>query len=574
MRPSSLHSPWVRAAVAGVAAAGLAAGGLAGGAHAAEGQAPLPVAITGPDKVDLALDGAESEPGEPQIRLGLTGPGEYDPDSDTDPEPVPNDGYRITIDATALGGFAKVRLPKWCEATGLVAVCEENTLYPGDAYNPSWTVRLDLKDTAEAGDFGKIKVTGEGEGLTFQEHTVDVLVGGPELLKKKLPAEPGGFGAGDTYEAPLGFRNVGSMSADGVVLRFGGTRGLSFPDEYDNCSYAEENADNLIRYQKVALCTFEGEFLPGKAYDLSEPVRVETAGFALGDIFHYGFDAVGAADAGALRAGADYRKGSGRTLTLEPAGDGDAGDYAEHAEIDLPTQNTYDLDLTGARVAGAQGETVDVGVALANHGPAWIGALRSGGEPLGFTVQIPEGASVVDSPCRPVNDETPSEYRCWADTPFLEDDRRDFAFKLRIDKVVEGAKGKISLPEWDNPWEGDPSNDAGWIVLNGTGDEETPGDTGGTTGGTGETGGSDSAGGTGTSGGSGSAGGGTGDSATGGSGSSGGTSGGQSPQGDDGGLLASTGSQALLASAAGVLALALGGVLFVVARRRRTAGAV
>ncbi|MFD9022933.1 LPXTG cell wall anchor domain-containing protein [Streptomyces parvulus] len=82
MRPSSQHSPWVRAAVAGVAAAGLAAGGLAGGAHAAEGQAPLPVTLTGPDKVDLALDGDESEPGEPQIRLGLTGPGEYDPDRD------------------------------------------------------------------------------------------------------------------------------------------------------------------------------------------------------------------------------------------------------------------------------------------------------------------------------------------------------------------------------------------------------------------------------------------------------------------------------------------------------------
>ncbi|MFB7654953.1 MULTISPECIES: hypothetical protein [unclassified Streptomyces] len=569
MRLSTPHSLWARAAVAGAAAAGLAAGALAGVAHAADDQAPLPVTLTGPDKVDLALDGAEGEPGEPQIRLGLTGPGEYDPDSGTDPEPVPNDGYKVTIDATALGGFAKVRLPEWCEADGLVAVCEENTLYPGDSYNPSWSVRLDLKDTAEAGDFGRIKVTGEGAGLAFNEHTVDVLVGGPELLKKKLPAEPEGFRAGDTYEAPLGFRNVGSMSADGVVLRFGGSRGLSFPDEYDNCSYAEENKDNLIRYQKVALCTFEGEFLPGTAYDLSEPVRVKTADFALGDIFHYGFDAVGAKEAGALRSGADYRQGTGRTLTLEPAGSGDAADYAKYAEIDLPTRNTYDLDLTGARVAGAQGETVTVDIGLSNHGPAWIGALRSGGEPLGFTVRIPEGASVVDSPCRPVNGETPSQYLCWADTPFLEDDRRDYRFKLRIDKVVEGAKGKISLPEWDNPREGDPSNDTGWIVLNGTGDEETPGDTGGTTGGTGTTGGSGSTGGTGTAGGSGSAGG-TG--TTGGSGTTGGTTGGQSPQGGDGGLLASTGSPALLASAGAALALAAGCVLFAVARRRRAAG--
>ncbi|MFC7884863.1 hypothetical protein ACFUVV_23755 [Streptomyces sp. NPDC057376] len=581
MRDSSLRSPWRRAAVAGVAAAGLATASLTGVAQAEEGQAaPLPVTITGPDKVDLALDGAEDEPGEPQIYLGLTGPGEYDPDSGKDPEPVPNDGYTVTIDATALKGFADVELPRSCEAEGLTAVCHESSLYPGDVYNPSWSVRLDLKDTAGAGDFGKIKVTGEGAGLEFNEHTVDVLVGGPELLKKKLPAEPEGFAAGDTYNAPLGFRNVGSMSADGVVLRFGGSRGLSFPDTYDNCSYAEENKDDLIRYQKVALCTFEGEFLPGTSYELSEPVKVKTAGFALNDVFHYGFDAVGAKETGALRAGAAYRQGTGERLTLKPVDGGGSGDYAKYAEIDLPTRNTFDLDLTGARVAGEQGETVKVDIALSNHGPAWIGALRSGGEPLSFTVQIPEGASVVDSPslCQPVNDATPSEYVCFADTPFLEDDRRTYGFQLRIDEVVEGAKGEIALPEYENPREGDPSNDAGWIVLNGTGDEETPGDTGGATGGTGTTGGSDTTGGTGTSGGSGGAGsdGGTSTGATGSTGSTGGSDGGEAPQGDrddDGGLLASTGSTALFASAGAALALAAGGVLFAVSRRRRSEGA-
>ncbi|CAL9483538.1 hypothetical protein [Streptomyces sp. enrichment culture] len=575
MRTGFLRSPWARAAVAGAAAAGLAAAGPAGVAHAADGQAPLPVTITGPDKVDLALDGAEGEPGQPQIELGLTGPGEYDPDSDTDPEPIPNSGYRITIDATALKGFAKVGLPDSCAVDGLVAVCEESSLYPGDVYNPSWDIRLDLLDTAEAGDHGKIEVTGEGEGLEFNEHTVDVLVGGPELLKKKLPAEPAGFRPGDTYDAPLGFRNVGSTPADGVVLRFTGSRGLSFPDSYDNCSYAEESKDDLIRYRHVALCTFEGEFLPGTAYELSEPVRVKTADFALGDIFGYSFDAVGAKEAGALRTGADHRQGSGRTLTLKPVKGGQSGDYTKYAEIDLPQQNTYDLDLTGARVAGEQGETVTVDVGLSNHGPAWLGGLRSGGEPIGFSVRIPEGASVVDSPCSPMNDESPSEYLCFADTPFLEDDARTFPFKLRIDKVVAGAKGKIALPEYDNPWEGDPSNDTGWIVLNGTGDEETPGDSGGTggsdsTGGTGTTGGSDSTGGTGTAGGSDTGGAGTG--ATGTAGGTGGTTGGQSAQGGGDGLLASTGSTALFASAGAALALAAGGVLIVVARRRRAGG--
>ncbi|MEG3627238.1 hypothetical protein [Streptomyces poriticola] len=577
MRRSSLRSSWGLAAVAGVAAAGLATAGLAGVAHAAEGEAaPLPVTITGPDKVDLALDGDEDESGQPQIRLGITGPGEYDPDSDQDPEPIPNDGYSVTIDATALQGFADVELPEYCDLEGLVAVCRTSSLYPGDSYNPSWSVRLDLKDAAKAGDFGKIKVTGAGEGLEFNEHTVDVLVGGPKLLKKQLAPEPKGFEAGDVYNATLGFVNDGSMAADGVVLRFAGSRGLSFPDSYDNCEYAEENKDSLLLQRKVALCTFEGEYLPGLAYELSEPIRVKTADFALNDVFHYGFDAVGAKSVGRLRSGADYRAGSGRTLTLKPV-TGRADDYGQYAEIDLATKNTYDLDLTGARVAGKQGETVTVDVGLSNHGPAWIGAQRSGGEPMGFFVQIPRGASVVQSPCRPYGD-SKSEYLCFAETPFLEDDRRTFRFELRIDEVVAGAKGKIAFPEWDNPLEGNPSNDDGWIVLNGTGDEETPGDTGGSgsggdggdggaTGGSGSTGGSDATNGGG-SGSGGSDGGATGGNGGGSTGSTEGTSGDESPQGG----LASTGSTALLASAGAALALVAGGVLFVVARRRKAGG--
>ncbi|MFV0135354.1 hypothetical protein ACLGIH_19405 [Streptomyces sp. HMX87] len=83
----------------------------------------------------------------------------------------------VTIDATALKDFADVELP--CDVNGLVAVCDESSLYPGSTYNPSSNVRLDPKDGAEARDFGEIKVTGAGEGLEFNEHTVDVLVGGP-----------------------------------------------------------------------------------------------------------------------------------------------------------------------------------------------------------------------------------------------------------------------------------------------------------------------------------------------------------------------------------------------------------
>ncbi|WP_158239596.1 hypothetical protein [Streptomyces carminius] len=488
MRRHSPHRPARRLrrwTAGGLTAALLAAGaaGTVGTAHADEPPAPVPVTFAGPDSYDLSLD-AEPVEGEPEIELRLKGPGEAETDEDGVYIPVHRGEYSVTIDATGMAGVADVNLP--CGAEGLVAVCTEYDLYGGTEVNPRWDIGLAVSGESEAGDLGTITVTGEGEGLEFTEHTVDVLVGGPEFRMREL-SEPAGFAPGDTYEAPLGFRNAGGTAANGVVLRFGGSRGLSFPEEYGNCEYAVEEEGDLLRMRRVALCTFEGTFAPGAAYALDRPVAVKTAGFALNDIFHYYFTALSPEEADRLREGADYRRGDGRKLTLEPVGNADPGDYAQYAELDFPTRNSYDLDLTGERVGGAEGETVTVDVALHNHGPAWLGALRSGGEPVSFTVDIPEGATVTEAPraCGRSNEEggeRDDRYLCWAGTPLLEKDSEEFPFELRIDKVVRGAKGAVRLPEWGggaNPWEGDPANDTGWIVLNGTGDEETPGDTGG-----------------------------------------------------------------------------------------------
>ncbi|WP_436990800.1 hypothetical protein [Streptomyces sp. enrichment culture] len=571
VRRHSRHRLWQRA-VGGLTVAGMLAAGAVGTANAEEpgGAAPIPVAFTGPDSFDLSLQAGEPAEGEAQIEVGLKGPGEADPDHEGVILPIHQGKYTVTIDATGLEGVADVDLP--CDADGLVAVCTEYELYAGDVYNRNWDIGLAPGAESEAGDTGTITVTGEGEGLEFTEHSIDVLVGGPEFRMRAL-TEPEGFAAGDTFEAPLGFRNVGGVAADGVILRFTGSRGLSFPQEYGNCAYAVENEDNLIRMRRVALCAFEGTFEKDTSYEVGEPVKVSTADFALNDVFSYSFTALSPEEADRLRAGGDYRQGKGAELTLRQA-KGD-GDHVRYAELDFPTKNTYDLDLTGDRADGKKGETVAVDVTMHNRGPGWIGSLRAGGEPIGFTVDIPEGATVAKAPraCGPHNVEgveQPGSYLCWAGTPMLEDSREDFAFELRIDKVVEGAKGRIHMPKWDNPWEGNPANDDGWIVLNGTGDEETPGDgdSTGSTGGTGGTGGSGSEG-KGGDGEDGGEGGGEGDGGSNGSTGTSGTSGGESADG----RLASTGTTALTAGGLALLLLAAGGTAVVTVRRRRAAGA-
>ncbi len=355
--------------------------------------------------------------------------------------------------------------------------------------------------------------------------------------------------------------NVGGLPSEGAVLRLYGSRGLSFPDDFGNCSSTVVDTGPLLRQHTEVLCTFPDTLDAGAAYSLARPVRVKTADFALHDIFSYSFRPLEPGEERTLHQGEGRRQGSGPDLTLERAADADPADHTKYAELDLPTTNTYDLELTGASASGAAGDTVAAEIGFANNGPAWISALRSGGEPFSFTVVAPEGSAVTSAPqqCRTITvDGSVPGYRCSVATPLLEDARLTFPFELRIDKVVEGARGRVAMPDWDNPFDSDASNDVAWIVLNAP---DAPGD-GGAGGSDGGPSDGPSAPGTGDEGGS--------DGPDSGTNGTNGTSGGA--EGDDAeGGLALTGAQGVgLLGGAAVLALGLGAV--VVAYQRRRAG--
>ena len=550
-----------------VAAASLVAAGGAGTSHAVD--TPLPVTITGEDRVALSLHSDNGQPTEQQVDLRLNAPG----------EPFEGDGiiptvftgeYTIRIDATELAGVADVELP--CDADGLVAVCSGYELYAGQTYNKVGKIRLDVGHDSEAGDAGSIKVTGEGAGLEFTPLTVDVLVGGAEFLNRELSV-PDDLRAGGTYEAPVGLRNAGGLGAEGAVLRFHGSRGVSFPDSYGNCSYAEVTTGPLLRQGTDAICTFPDPIDAGEAYALAEPLKVETADFALHDVFTYAFSAVGPDGTAALRAAKDYRPGTGADLTLKKVSGADPADYTRYVDVDLPLKNTYDLELTGASLDAGAGDTVTAELGFRNNGPAWLSSQRSGGEPIGFTVAVPEGATVTRAPER-CGENTIAEgvrgYFCWVSTPLLEDAEFTFPFELRVDRVVEGAKGKVALPEWDNPFDSDHANNSAWIVLNGS--DGSDGSDGSAGGGTGD--GTDG----GTSGGPTPPGSGDGDSGSSGSSGADGTDGTDGSSGDGaGGGLALTGAGGVaLTGGAALLALGLGAGAVVLLRRRarQSGGAV
>lgn len=550
-RPGPLRTLGLVAAVSLVAA-----GAATGTARAAD--EPLPVTITGEDRVDLSLGSGNGDPTEPQVDLRLDVPGE-EHEGDGDIPAVFNGEYTIRIDATALEGVASVDLP--CDVDGLVATCTGGELYAGQQYNRLGGIRLDIDDDSEAGDSGSIEVTGAGEGLEFTPLTVDVLVGGPEFVNRKLSL-PEDYRAGETYKAPLGLRNAGDMPAEGAVLRFHGSRGVFFPDSYGNCAYSEVTTGPLLYQGTDVVCVFPDSIAAGAAYTTAEPLKVNTADFALRDIFTYSFTAVAPDEAAGLLAAKDYRRGNGADLALKQVSDADPADYARYAELDLPTTNTYDLELTGASLDAAAGETVTAEIGFRNNGPAWISALRSGGESFSFTVQAPDGATVTKVPqkCREITlpDGGGKGYRCFVSTPLLEDAEFTYPFELRVDRVVENARGRVALPESHDPAESDLENNSAWIVLNGP-DGQTDGGTGQNGGGTPSASPSPSS-----------------SSGPGQGGTSGSGTGGTSGGGVQGGLASTGAGGTVLIGGAALLALGLGAGATVLLRRRapRTGGAV
>ncbi|MDG9716934.1 hypothetical protein [Streptomyces sp. DH24] len=457
-----------RRSISAFALASLAAVTLAVPAHADE--APLPVTVTGPESVNLSLhpeNGESGDSGEPQIELGLRAPGEPVPDENGVTWPVHQGSYTITVDARSLAGAASVDFSQLdpgagCSVDGLVATCAGYEIYAGSDYNDFGGIRLDVTDESAAGDFGSIEITAEGEGVDFTGHTVDVLVGGPELRMKQL-AEPADLRAGGTFQAPLGFHNVGGLGGHGVVLRISGSRGLSFAGDFGNCSYDPHDPDDLLG-QSSAICVFDSDFAGDAAYGLSTPFPVATADFALNDVLHYSFTAMPVEQARELLAQGDYRAGDGVALELVRVPDADPADYARYAELDLPTTNTFDLDLTGERLRARQGATVSVDVGFQNHGPAWLALLRSGGEPVSFRVDLPQGTTVTSVPegCSPGWE---GGYMCFIGTPIREDASSTFTFGLRVDEVIKGATGRAYFP-YTMRNEGNPANDSGEIVLN------------------------------------------------------------------------------------------------------------
>ncbi|MFJ4853899.1 peptidase [Streptomyces sp. NPDC088730] len=574
----------LRRAAGGFAAAGLLAAGPLVLTVPAQAAAPE-FTLGGPAGTALHPYPATGTPQKASLDFTVNNPSEDEENGAFEGE------YTVRFDLSGIKGVADVAFGKEggadCSVTGTSAVCHDWGIFPG----LSTLAALDVTAAkgSEAGDTGAIEVTAEADGATFTPFTARIGIGGPDLSMERLPLRTE-LETGDTQPVPVTFANNGTRAAEGVLLTLRYTRGMEFTERYRNCEYSESDGGmGSPGAWTTALCSFDGAYEPGVAYTLAEPPSIRATERAFYDSFLYRIEEGGSAALAAQRAGAEYSPGKGAPLALREApaalsADLDPSDNQQ--EADFRTANTADFAAYGDRAKGAAGDSVEVEVGFRNRGPAWIGYLRSGEDVATVDVTVPEGASVVTRPesCRGVtaaggyreNQTAAPRYFC--STPMSVREDADFAlpFGLKINKVVEGASGKVVVrnPFLQDPklrFDPEPANNTASLVLNakdsGSGDSgATTGDgatgSGGpsSTGSTGSTGTTSATGSTGSSGDSGAT---TGDGST---GSAGPSSSGSTGAGSGG--LAATGSVALMTGTAAAVALVAGGVLYTVSRRR------
>ncbi|MFI8240291.1 hypothetical protein ACIF83_23920 [Streptomyces sp. NPDC085866] len=381
-----------------------------------------------------------------------------------------------------------------------------------------------------------------------------------------------GVRPGSELKVPASFTNTGTVALDKVWMSYSVTRGLSHTEVPSNCLRYEIPSFDEAPSSSDVVCEFDQQVEPGVVYTPDRTLALKALDRALYDELRV---TVATYDPAFTDAGPPPVRGTGPAVKLveRPDETPAAPGSARHEEWDAATvkvtaKNTADFQVTGARLKGKVGDTVPLVVQFTNAGPGWV--LREiGSGATRVHIKVPAGTSVTktDGFCKSVGSRT---YECGTSEAWVDENSGEtYEFRLKINKVVSGAKGSVALAGEPRPFDTEKANDTADILLDVSGDGSTGG-----SGSTGSTGGSatGSTGGSGSGTGSGSGSGSSSGSASGSSSSAtGGTTTGTSGSYSTGGHLASTGTGSVLpltAAAVGAVVLGTGTVLVV----RRRAG--
>ncbi|MFF2852819.1 hypothetical protein ACFVT5_42005 [Streptomyces sp. NPDC058001] len=343
---------------------------------------------------------------------------------------------RLAVDVSDLAGVAEVTWPDNCTPSGASAVCDISVVPAiGGDYEHQVFLTVRAADGAEVGAQGRITyeatATGGPDGTLTAPHesfdTTLTLGVGPDLAIDPI-ADIKDSQPGDERTIPFRFTNNGNMSANGFTVKLYASYGLTDLTRYDACTYSTTDGNDYAPSNK-AVCTFDQVLAPGDSFELPEPLRVRLAPHALNE-----------------RLDIDVEPGDGAQ---------DIDSQNDYVALQIGAENTADFSVTGDAISGAAGETATAELTFKNNGPAWFGNLGSGDPAAQVRLIVPEGTTVtgVPSGCVPrtlgggyyPKQTGAPRYDCNLRYWVLQDTRRTFAFSVRIDTVVPGATGAVSI---------------------------------------------------------------------------------------------------------------------------------
>ena len=455
----------------------------------------------------------------------------------------------VTLDLSKLSDGVVATVPDWVDncdlagdqitcAVGVLAAGQVDTLYP---------VSLASRQGARPGDAGSVTVTIAGaqddanpadDTTTFP---VTVVASGPDLVAAAadLNDKSDRVGPGDIVPLYSGVFNEGDTAATDFTFTVSLTTGATFVERYSDCTYADYYPDDIgapyVYGPSEVTCVLPLTLEPGEGLLLFDDETGEslfnvTFGRNLaGPGEHHG--TVRVALAGESRAAKKVAgsKGKGPSLAAaakalqtkaadamvarQSAAEWELDESDNYAEFRFwSKKNTLDVAVTAPAIKGAVGETVDLTYEVVNHGPSDGGGPRVVITAPSGTVLLPAEWCHTDGEQGGTLPES-KKLRCSFESEFPSTasgrGRIKATVQLKI-KSTPGADGTIVVDGARYSTESKPENNTARIVF-------TTGD------------------------------------------------------GGSGGGLPVTGAPAAALAGVGAAVLALGGVLFVLFRRRRVA---
>jgi LPXTG-motif cell wall-anchored protein len=381
-----------------------------------------------------------------------------------------------------------------CVTNGDTMICDAI----GDAdlsrYDSNMQVEIAAATAAAVGDTGNLKVTVESDETKPTTTTSTVRVAEGVNLSAGAQIDASLAPGAHLHAAPT-VQNSGATVAHGAVLVTFAEDAFDYATRYSNCVYVAELFE--------AYCEFDEDLQPGQAYALSEPLdfKVAADSQAPSEVFsdviwnttqdwsdeRDRLDALGIDQSGP--------HGTAPALQLVPVKapaiatkasqtDVDPSDNYSGVLVRVTGRNDADYEALGATVHGAAGSTQTLKVGLKNHGPAAIRETRVGDDSYSMLVTFPSGVTptVVDDRCTPfangrlvedVDPGTPGyhQYGCSDTTKVSSGDTVLISFTVKLNQDLADAKGSVQVGQptatGDNPgWDDNSSNNTAAIVIN------------------------------------------------------------------------------------------------------------